>query len=81
MQKISAILKITGSAGTWSSRFGKKVATPEVLVGVAGVLRFDLRRDALSSDLELLPYPAEGVLKSALTVPGIGWGVTVTFCC
>jgi len=65
MQKISAILKITGSVGTWTSRFGKKVATPEVLVGVAGVLRFDLRRDALSSDLELPPYPAEELASDA----------------
>lgn len=65
MQTISALLKITGGAGTWSTQYNKRSSTPEIMVGVAGRLRFDLRTSAIGPDGILLPYPAAELQSDA----------------
>lgn len=65
MQTIVALLKITGSAGIWSTQYNKRSSTPEIMVGVAAQLRFDLRQAAAGSDGVLLPYPAEELRSDA----------------
>ena len=63
MQIISQILKITGGSGSWVTQYDKRTSAPEVVVGVAAKLRFDLRRDEFREDQTLMPYAA-GELSS-----------------
>ena len=63
MQIISQILKITGGSGNWVTQYDKRTSAPEVVVGVAAKLRFDLRRDEFREDQTLMPYAA-GELSS-----------------
>ena len=39
MQTIVALLKITGSAGSWATQFGKRASAPEIMVGVSPQLK------------------------------------------
>ena len=59
MQIITAFLKVAGSKGIWSTLYDRKTASPEIVVGVAAKLRFDLRQDQKDEELILMPYPAE----------------------
>ena len=65
MQTIVALLKITGSAGSWATQFGKRASAPEIMVGVSAQLRFDLRQNTCGSDGILLPYPAAELQSDA----------------
>lgn len=65
MQTIVALLKITGSAGAWSTPYNKRSSTPEIMVGVSAQLRFDLRQNTCGSDGILLPYPAAELQSDA----------------
>lgn len=65
MQTISAILKITGSSGTWMTAYDKRALAPELVVGVAAKLRFDLRSAKKDEDLSLLPYPSEELTSNS----------------
>ena len=66
MQIISKILKITGGSGCWVTQYDKRISDPEVVVGVAAKLRFDLRCDQISADQTLAPYPAGELNSDAL---------------
>ena len=65
MQTIVALLKITGSAGAWSTPYNKRSSTPEIMVGVSAQLRFDLRQNTCGDDGILLPYPAAELQSDA----------------
>jgi len=64
MQKIPGILKISGGKGAWTTAYAKKASTPVVEVGVACMLRFDLRQPVQAAGSgELVPYAMEELVS------------------